>query len=265
MHTKSWIGYVKVAFGVSENGLKLSTQPVNIAGTMAGLDASLMHSSSAQVKKDFPNFNYFSPYEFRKPRDVFKITTTRSEDSYGVLYKTGMSHFKIQERNQKIHWNYKFDLDTQFKSEQVCDLIFLPDGSFLIQPPSRGHGVPVHSKSCKLLTYWDQEIVKQNVERVAKLLEVKGVETDPAEKLEMQEATKVHTVESNVKSELSKLVRQVEDGLEIARLNQGPVYEFIYESLQECRELLQNPVSTEQKLMVAMRKLRSRGSDVLKK
>ena len=68
---------------------------------------------------------------------------------------------------------------------------------------------------------------------------------------------------SNVQSELSQLVRQVEDGLKTAGLTQGPIYEFIYESLQECRELLQNPVSTEQRLVAAMKKLRVRGNDFL--
>ena len=74
----------------------------------------------------------------------------------------------------------------------------------------------------------------KNVERVMKLMEVKDPETSVAIEANKQEAIELRRTEDiNVKRVLSQLVHQVDDGLKNTGLSEGPVYDFISDSLQE--------------------------------
>ena len=69
-----------------------------------------------------------------------------------------------------------------------------------------------------------------------KLMEVKDPETSVAIEAKKQEAIELRRTEDiNVKRVLSQLVHQVDDGLKNTGLSEGPVYDFISDSLQEWR------------------------------
>ena len=246
---------------VRESGSNISS--AEIARTMAELDCSMIEGDTAEQKWTFPNFNYFLSYDMRLPDGAFQVKTGKMEVLYRYFSNRSQRGFKIVEGSREIHWNYIFELDTQ-SSGYICNLVFLPDGSFRIEPPSTTPGIPIHSRSCRLLTFWDQETVQQNVEQVVKLMEMKDAETGAAVEVKKQEAAEVQNTDDSVKFRLSQLILKMEEALQNSGLKQEPVYDFINDSLQECRQLLQNPMSTEQKLNVTMRRRGICSSDLIK-
>ena len=197
----------------------------------------------------FPEFHYYYPHQMHLNGKSNVPMTGR----FKCVYKAGSKGFHMSEQGSGCQWVYNFELGPQAFDGPACEINLLPDGSFHVGPPEHGSGATVHCSASKLLTAWDQEIVKKNVDRVIQALKVTT---------EVGMSTKAEVTSSRVKSDvqdsrdrLRQLLLRVEQALKMTGSEDDPICKHVSRSLGEHRDLLQNPNVSGDDLNSAIEKL----------